>query len=187
MEFLKKSPKTVTHITPASLPQSVRSWKVAIIDDERQVHAVTKLVLGNTRIDDIPLEFLSAYSAADGLRLFQDHPDIALAFIDVVMEQDDAGLNLIHQIRNQLQNHTTRIVLRTGQPGSSPEETVIRTYDINDYKSKTELTDTKLKTCVYSSIRSYRDIVTIDSSKKSIQRVIAASEPSFTLVLRTRF
>ena len=176
MEFLKKLPKTVTRTTPTALPQSLRSWKVAIIDDERQVHAVTKLVLGNTRIDDIPLEFLSAYSAVDGLRLFQDHPDIALAFIDVVMEQDDAGLNLIHQIRNELQNHTTRIVLRTGQPGSSPEDTVIRTYDINDYKSKTELTDTKLKTCTYSCIRSYRDIITIEASQRGMRKVITASD-----------
>lgn len=176
MEFLKKASKTVTSTTNNTLPQNLRSWKVAIIDDERQVHAVTKLVLGNTRIDDIPLEFLSTYSAAEGLRLFQDHPDIALAFVDVVMEQDDAGLRLIHQVRNELDNHTTRIVLRTGQPGSSPEETVIRTYDINDYKSKTELTDTKLKTCAYSCIRSYRDIVTIEASQRGMRKVIDASD-----------
>ncbi len=170
MKFLK----------PASV-QSAKSalgtpWKVAIIDDEEQIHAVTQLVLKNTRIDDLPLQFLNAYSAEEGLRLFQDHPDIALAFIDVIMESDDAGLQLIHKIRNELGNHSTRIVLRTGQPGTAPEETVIRSYDINDYKSKTELTDTKLKTCVYSSIRSYRDIITIEKSKRGMQKVIAASD-----------
>jgi response regulator RpfG family c-di-GMP phosphodiesterase len=154
----------------------VKPWKVAIIDDEAQVHAVTQLVLKNTQLDGQPLMFLNAYSAEDGLRLFQDHTDIALAFIDVVMESDDAGLQLIHKIRNDLQNHLTRIVLRTGQPGTAPEETIIRTYDINDYKSKTELTDTKLKTCVYSSIRSYRDILTIETSKRGMQKVIAASD-----------
>src|SRR5690606_18335626 len=106
----------------------VKPWKVAIIDDEAQVHAVTQLVLKNTQLDGQPLIFLNAYSAEDGLRLFQDHTDIALAFIDVVMESDDAGLQLIHKIRNDLQNHLTRIVLRTGQPGTAPEETIIRTY-----------------------------------------------------------
>lgn len=176
MEFLKKSPKPAVRSTSAHLQRALNSWKVAIIDDERQVHAVTKLVLGNTRIDDIPLEFLSAHSAAEGLRLFKDHPDIALAFIDVVMESENAGLDLIHKVRNDLQNHSTRIVLRTGQPGSSPEETVIRTYDINDYKSKVELTDTKLKTCAYSSIRSYRDIVTIENSQRGMRKVIDASD-----------
>lgn len=171
MKFLKQATTQTTTKRATGMP-----WKVAIIDDEEQVHAVTQLVLKNTHIDDLPLQFLNAYSAAEGLSLFQNHPDIALAFIDVIMESDDAGLQLIHKIRNELGNHTTRIVLRTGQPGTSPEETVIRTYDINDYKSKTELTDTKLKTCVYSSIRSYRDIITIETSKRGMQKVIAASD-----------
>jgi response regulator RpfG family c-di-GMP phosphodiesterase len=171
MKFLKPASAQSPAKSAAGSP-----WKVAIIDDEEQIHAVTQLVLKNTRIDDLPLQFLNAYSAEEGLRLFQDHPDIALAFIDVIMESDNAGLQLIHKIRNELGNHSTRIVLRTGQPGTAPEETVIRTYDINDYKSKTELTDTKLKTCVYSSIRSYRDIITIESSKRGMQKVIAASD-----------
>lgn len=177
MEFLRsKKPKPNPHSTAAHLRRAVTRWKVAIIDDEQQVHAVTKLVLGNTQVDEIPLEFLSAYSAAEGLKLFKDHPDIALAFIDVIMETDEAGLDLVNKVRNQLQNHSTRIVLRTGHPGSSPEETVIRAYDINDYKSKTELTDTKLKTCAYSCIRSYRDIVTIENSQRGMRKVIDASD-----------
>lgn len=176
MNFLKSAAASKIHKNAPTQSKPQNAWKIAIIDDEQQVHAVTQMVLKNTRVDDKPLEFLNAYSAAEGLRLFRDHPDIALAFIDVIMETDDAGLQLIHKIRNELDNHFTRIVLRTGQPGSSPEETVIRHYDINDYKSKTELTDTKLKTCVYSSIRSYRDIMTIESSKKNIQRVISASD-----------
>lgn len=171
MKFLKPASPLAPHKNT-----QIKPWKVAIIDDEQQVHAVTQMVLKNTQIDEQPIEFLNAYSAEEGLRLFQNHPDIALAFIDVIMETDNAGLELIHQIRNELQNHATRIVLRTGQPGTAPEETVIRSYDINDYKSKTELTDTKLKTCVYSSIRSYRDIVTIEASKRGMQKVIAASD-----------
>lgn len=175
MKFLKaiSQPDNEPHSQPRAL---TLPWKVAIIDDEEQVHAVTQLVLKNTRIDEQPLMFLSAYSASEGLQLFQDHPDIALAFVDVIMETDNAGLELIHKIRSELNNHSTRIVLRTGQPGSAPEETIIRTYDINDYKSKTELTDTKLKTCVYSAIRSYRDICTIESSRRGMQKVIAASD-----------
>lgn len=176
MEFLKKTSPSIARTPITPMRGAALTWKVAIIDDERQVHAVTKLVLGNTQLDNIPLEFFDAYTAAEGLRLFQDHPDMALAFIDVVMERDNAGLDLIHQIRNDLQNHTTRIVLRTGQPGSSPEETVIRTYDINDYKSKTELTDTKLKTCTYSCLRSYRDIITIKASQRGMRKVIDASD-----------
>ncbi|QEY18102.1 DUF3369 domain-containing protein [Cellvibrio sp. KY-GH-1] len=180
MKFLKatsQASNTPSSLQPYASPQAqALPWKVAIIDDEEQVHAVTQMVLKNTKIDEQPLMFLNAFSAAEGLSLFKEHPDIALAFVDVIMETDNAGLELIHNIRNELNNHSTRIVLRTGQPGTAPEETIIRTYDINDYKSKTELTDTKLKTCVYSAIRSYRDICTIESSKRGMQKVIAASD-----------
>ena len=150
-------------------------WKVVIIDDERDVHKVTKLTLQKFSFENRNLELLSAYSAKEGLELFKNTPDIALAFVDVVMETDEAGLNLIDAIRNTLKNRTTRLVLRTGQPGQAPEEEVISRYDINDYKSKTELTSSKLKSCVYTAIRSYRDIQTIEEGKRGIEGVLQSS------------
>ena len=150
-------------------------WKVVIIDDERDVHKVTKLTLQKFSFENRNLELLSAYSAKEGLELFKNTPDIALAFVDVVMETDEAGLNLIDAIRNTLKNRTTRLVLRTGQPGQAPEEEVISRYDINDYKSKTELTSSKLKSWVYTAIRSYRDIQTIEEGKRGIEGVLQSS------------
>ncbi|BFT29951.1 DUF3369 domain-containing protein [Alteromonas sp. D210916BOD_24] len=150
-------------------------WKIAIIDDESGVHEVTKLTLRKFSYEKRGVEFLSAYSAKEGVELFKSHPDIALAFVDVVMESDDAGLRLIDQIRNELNNHTTRLVLRTGQPGQAPEEEVIRDYDINDYKAKTELSSMKLKSCVYTAIRSYRDIKTIEKGKRGMEEVLKSS------------
>ena len=48
-----------------------------------------------------------------------------------------------------------RIILRTGQPGQVPEKNVIINYDINDYKTKTELTTSKLYTTVLTALRSF--------------------------------
>ena len=53
-------------------------------------------------------------------------------------------------------NRLVQIILRTGQPGQAPERDVIRQYDINDYKSKTELTALKLYTAVTSALRAYQ-------------------------------
>jgi response regulator RpfG family c-di-GMP phosphodiesterase len=150
-------------------------WKVVIIDDEPGIHDVTKFALSHFIFEDKGLKFYSCYSAEEGYALMRDEADIALAFIDVVMENDQAGLDLVHKIRNELENHSTRIILRTGQPGNAPEEQVIREYDINDYKAKTELTAAKLKSCVYTSLRSYRDIKIIEQSQKGLERVISAS------------
>ena len=124
MPLFKKSlaSANVTNRTP---------WKIAIIDDEEGVHDVTKLTLKTFNFEDRPVEFLSAYSGEEGLTLFRETPDIALAFVDVVMETDDAGLKLVDAIRNELNNHTTRLILRTGQPGQAPEEDVGMTPFVN--------------------------------------------------------
>ena len=104
-----------------------------------------------------------------------EEADIALILLDVVMETDQAGLDVVKYVREELNNHSIRIVLRTGQPGQAPEKRLIRDYDINDYKNKTELTSSKLFTLMYSSLRSYRDIVAVIQSKKGLEKLIIAS------------
>ncbi|MFS1704782.1 response regulator, partial [Alteromonas sp. AMM-1] len=121
-------------------------WKVLIVDDEPEVHAVTRLALNDFTLNGRALTFLSAYDGEEARRMFREHNDIAVVLLDVVMESDDAGLRVADYIRNDLENHFTRIILRTGQPGQAPEKDVIINYDINDYKSKTELTAQKLFT-----------------------------------------
>ncbi len=152
-------------------------WKVLIVDDEPEVHKITKLVLESVTFENQKVELLHAYSAAEAKELLhrQDKNEpIAVAFIDVVMETDTAGLDLVKYIREDMDNHITRIILRTGQPGQAPEESVIKDYDINDYKSKTELTSSKLKTTLYASLRSYRDIMTIENHRVGLQKVLKA-------------
>ena len=141
-----------------SKKKDILPWNVLIVDDEESIHAITELVLGNFHFDEHPLHFFNAYSAKEAKEILAKQDDIALVLLDVVMESDNAGLELVKYIRNELQNQMVRIVLRTGQPGSAPEEEVITSYDINDYKDKTELTNTKLKSTVYNAIKSYRDL-----------------------------
>ncbi|HEX8480083.1 MAG TPA: phosphodiesterase, partial [Telluria sp.] len=121
-----------------------RLWRVLIVDDDVDVHAVTRLALRNVSFKGRELELFSAYSGVEGFQILRDTPDIALVLLDVVMETDDAGLILARRIREELSNQIVRVVLRTGQPGQAPEQRVIIEYDINDYKAKTELTTQKL-------------------------------------------
>jgi response regulator RpfG family c-di-GMP phosphodiesterase len=149
-------------------------WKILIIDDEPDIHQITKLVLSGLTVDERPLEFISAYSGKEAREILQQQDDIAVALVDVVMETTNSGLEVIKYIRQEINNRSIRLVLRTGQPGEAPEESVIRDYDINDYKNKTELTDIKLKTMMYATIRSYRDIMVIQSHKAGLESIIDA-------------
>ncbi|MCO4321776.1 response regulator [Aliidiomarina quisquiliarum] len=156
-------------------------WKILIIDDEPEVHAVTKLALSDFQFLGRGLEFHSAYSGVEACELVKAHPDAAIVLLDVVMETDDAGLNVARYIRDDLGNRYTRIILRTGQPGQAPERTVIVNYDINDYKSKTELTAQKLFTAVMASLRSYRDIISIVHSRNGLEKIISSMNDLFAL------
>ena len=154
----------------------LRPWKLLIVDDEPDVHAMTGLALRGLLYRGRSLEILSAYSAAEGFDLIAEHPDTAIILLDVVMETDDAGLRLAARIRGELDNQLVRIVLRTGQPGQAPEEEVIVKYDINDYKSKTELTARKLFVVVISSLRTYEGLLIIDLSRQGLRRILKGTE-----------
>jgi signal transduction histidine kinase/DNA-binding response OmpR family regulator len=151
-------------------------WRILIVDDEEEVHQVTTVAMIDIRFKGRPLEFLHAYSAAQAREILQAVPDVAIVLLDVVMEEDDAGLKLVRHIRDQLRNRRVRIVLRTGQPGQAPERDVVMEYDINDYKSKTELTRQKLLTCVVSALRAYDDLVLLEKGRNGLQQVIGAAD-----------
>jgi signal transduction histidine kinase len=152
-----------------------RKWKIAVIDDDHAVHEGTRFALSDYSLNGQTLEILSAYSAADGKILMRDHPDIAAVLLDVIMETDAAGLDLVQFIRNDLRNETVRIILRTGQPGQAPERRVIVDYDINDYKAKTELTADKLFTSLTAALRSYQQLERMVQTRRGLEIIIDAA------------
>ena len=147
-------------------------WKILIVDDDQEIHAVTKMALADVIISDKPLQFLHAYSGSEALDRLSEHDDVAMILLDVVMETDDAGLRVAQDIREKLANDEIRIVLRTGQPGYAPEENVVKAYDINDYKTKTELTRSRLLTTVFSAVRSYQQLKTINENRRGLRKII---------------
>jgi response regulator RpfG family c-di-GMP phosphodiesterase len=152
-----------------------KPWCILLVDDDAEVHAVTRLALKGFEFQGSQLELISAHSGEAGRDVFHSRDDIALAIVDVVMETDHAGLDLVHYVRNTLQNHRTRLVMRTGQPGQAPEDRVIREYDIDDYKEKTDLTIQKLRTLLYSKLRAYRDLCIIEYQRDGLTRVLGAT------------
>ncbi|HEV7599258.1 MAG TPA: DUF3369 domain-containing protein [Bradyrhizobium sp.] len=154
---------------------TARKWKVAVIDDDQAVHEGTRFALSDYNLNGQTLEILSAYSAAEGRTLMRAHPDIAAVLLDVIMETDAAGLDLVEFIRNEIKNETVRIILRTGQPGQAPERRVIVDYDINDYKAKTELTADKLFTSLTAALRSYQQLERMVQTRRGLEIIIDAA------------
>ena len=162
-----------------AVPEEGRRWKIAIIDDEPAVHDGTRFALADYKLNGQGVEILSAYSAAEGRRLMRSHPDVAVVLLDVIMESDTAGLDLVEFIRHELKNETVRVILRTGQPGHAPERRVIVDYDINDYKAKTELTADKLFTAMTAALRGYQQLQRMVETRRGLEIIIEAASTLF--------
>ena len=149
-------------------------WRILVVDDDESVHQVTRLVLADADIEHRKLDIVSVYSSNEAKEILVKDDTFCMAFVDVVMETDHAGLELVEWIRKDLKNQDIRLVLRTGQAGNAPEARVIKDFDINDYKEKTDFTSGKMITTVYAGIRAYRDIMTIKRSLDAFKQLIKA-------------
>lgn len=135
------------------------SWDILIVDDEPDVLALSALTMNDFEVYGLPLTLHMAQSKRDATKLLHESPDlatnVAVAFIDVIMESDIAGLQLCETIREEIGNRSTQIFIRTGQPGLAPERTVIDNYEINGYFTKIEATEDKLYSLVKSGVRQF--------------------------------
>jgi CheY-like chemotaxis protein len=161
------------------------NWPILIVDDEPDVLALSKLVMQDFTIYGLPVELHTAASKAEAIKLMDTElipllpvvppPRVAVAFIDVVMESDTAGLELCEHIRNTMGNKVVQLFIRTGQPGIAPEREVIDRYDINGYFTKAEATEDKLYTLVKSGARQYLSYTAATVSQIIISRMTMAA------------
>jgi EAL domain-containing protein (putative c-di-GMP-specific phosphodiesterase class I)/DNA-binding NarL/FixJ family response regulator len=158
---------------------TARPWYVMVVDDDDDVHATTRFALNGARVLGRPIELVHARSAAEAWARLGEVKDIAVALIDVVMESPDAGLRLVRELR-EAGMREMRIVLRTGQPGYAPEVSVISSYEIDDYRTKSELTQTRLLTVLTATIRAYDQIRTINRSRAGLEMIVESATKLFT-------
>jgi response regulator RpfG family c-di-GMP phosphodiesterase len=178
MKLIRKRPASSLW---SETPAARQAWKVMVVDDEPDVGQLTELNLRGFTFAGRGLQFVHARSADEARARLAEHPDVAVALIDVVMETDDAGLQLVRTIREDLGNALMRIIIRTGQPGMAPERYVIDHFDIDDYKDKTELTAQKLYTALRTALKSYRDLQIIELNRMGLEQVLAATPQFYEL------
>lgn len=133
-------------------------WHILVVDDDHDIHALTCIVLENIQFENKRLKIHSAFSGKEACDFIKENDFISLILLDVVMEEEDSGFQVVKYIREELKNKKIRIILRTGQPGFAIESSIITKYDINDYKLKTDLTANQFKTSLISALKSYKEI-----------------------------
>ena len=95
-------------------PVTTGSWKVLIVDDEPEVHAVTKLALRDFIFQGKSLEFYHAYSGSEARNLISRHPDTAIILLDVVMPGKN-GFHVCRQLKAEATTKRIKIILVTSK------------------------------------------------------------------------
>jgi diguanylate cyclase (GGDEF)-like protein/hemerythrin-like metal-binding protein/PAS domain S-box-containing protein len=153
-------------------------WKVLLVDDEPDIHAVLRLALQDVEVEDRPLLLLNATSAEEARSRLREHPDIALILLDVVMETEQAGLDLVRYVRKELNNRAVQIVLVTGQPGYAPQREVVQSYEIDGYRLKSELSADKIFVTVYAALRTHLAMRQLEQQRELLLKSKAALRES---------
>lgn len=152
------------HYSSTSKPEF--GWNILLVDDDPEVQQVTRLVLSRFLFKNKSIRIFQANSAEEAKRFFTKANNIAVAFVDVIMETDKAGLDLVDFVRNDLNNQDVRIIIRTGQPGVVQEQATINDYDIDDFKEKTELTNKKLISTLTLALKHYETHQNLTKAKE---------------------
>ena len=140
--------------------------RILIVDDEPDIHAVTRLSLKGLKYGGRGVEFVTALTGAEAVELVKQHPDTAVLLLDVVMESESAGLDACRAIRTELSNKFVRILLRTGQPGVAPERKTIEEYDIDGYLPKAELSSNRLYASVRTALKAFHELIELERSRQ---------------------
>jgi len=154
-------------------------WKVLVVDDEPDIHALFRLTLEDELIETRPLQLFFASSAEEAKAVFAEQTDIALVLLDVVMETEHAGLALARYIREELGDHLIQIFLITGQPGYAPQRAVVMDYKINGYRLKSELTADRIFVFVYAAIRTHHTILQVLHQQRLLDEAFVVSGKEF--------
>jgi signal transduction histidine kinase/CheY-like chemotaxis protein len=177
MKLKRKKRSSYSEVETAAETVNIKlpPWKVLIVDDEPDIHSMTHFALIDFEFIGKTLQIFKALSGIEAQDILAAEPEIAVALIDVVMETENAGLELVDFIRNELKSPLMRLIIRTGQPGMAPERKVIERYDIDDYKDKTELTADKLYTTMRLALKSYHDLSTLEMNRKALTSILDAA------------
>lgn len=154
---------------------SSQVWHVLSVEDDANYQASLVNILQGHVVKDKAIQMHTASSAAHAAEVIAATPELAVVLLDVVMEDDDAGLRLVDTIRHVLGNSSLRVILLTGQPGMAPFTDVMQRYDIDEYWQKTDVSSDKIRSVVAAHIRTWHAYHELDHARKGLTMLVEAS------------
>ncbi len=129
-------------------------WVILVVDDDPDVHAVTRMALHHFRYQGRPLQIVDCFSAQEALAILPTLPDLAVILLDVVMESESAGTRLARTIRATPRYDRVQIVVRTAAGGYGGRA-AFNDIPIHAFVWQSEVSKTRLESLVSSALAAY--------------------------------
>ncbi|NBV06534.1 MAG: response regulator [Proteobacteria bacterium] len=139
-------------------------WKVFIVDDEELIHDNLEMNLRDIEYENKKIKFLHSFSASEARNIIKNDREITVIILDVMMEEDSAGLDFVRFVRDEIKNDNVRILLHTGQPGIAPKKEVASQYMIDAYLDKNVTDNDDSYAAVRVALRSYKERLELKNS-----------------------
>ncbi|WMM24210.1 DUF3369 domain-containing protein [Tissierella sp. MB52-C2] len=149
-------------------------WNILIIDNDNFIHQIIKEMNKDLTFEGKSINFHSAYNTKEAIKILEKNKDIVLVLLEMFIEKEDSGLDLVKYIREDIEDEDIRILLMTEKNINGLEDNIILNYDINGYERKSELLCRKMSTVILSSIRSFKDIRVMRNNRKSMEKVVSS-------------
>ena len=174
------------------------AWRVLLVDPDAAVHAQARAALQGLTLFERPLELMHAHTDEQARALVLREDELALVILGATWE--GAGLELVDCIRHTAGLIDTRIVLCTEPPAQVPALDTLLRHDIDDYRTRAELTHDGLLATVVTNLRSYSRLCAAEHRSHGLERTLLHSrgllkrmhesayyDPLVRLPNRTRF
>ncbi len=122
-------------------PEELVSWNILVVDDDADVHVATKLTLDKVTILGKPLNLIDVNSGREAIITLKANNQIDLILLDMIMESNQAGLDVANWLRHEAGCHDKPIIiLRTGQPGLLKDSEILQNKNIDAVVEKSAIT-----------------------------------------------
>ncbi|WP_448204397.1 HD-GYP domain-containing protein [Azospirillum sp. sgz302134] len=164
-------PAAATPVPPAKAPLFI-----LVVDPDPTLSGLARSALDGFSLNGTPVEVLTAATADDARAALYAHPNTAVVLLEPVLGGEPAsGLALIETIRKEMGNSRVRIIVCTAHPDRVPEDEVVETHDVSDYRAKDSLTPRALRTAVIARLRAFIGLQAQAAGRKGLARMLVAT------------
>ncbi|MDR2905975.1 MAG: DUF3369 domain-containing protein [Helicobacteraceae bacterium] len=152
-----------------------KPWKVLVVDPDNDAHVIARMTLQNIVFKGRKLEVMGAFNSIEARQMIAFHADLAVIFIDAMIEGFNYGYELVRFIRSDLKNEAVRLVMQSRDEQSLPETQAVLQYEINGYHKHANIANQQLFSIVITQLRAFCEMRSTLATKRGLEIIAGIS------------